>query len=198
MFKKRSKSPSPTKSRSPENTAEPPVPTPSRSFTFRKSKDVTQRDKKSVSPPPPIDFSPRPESLSFSSYDATHREKPLPEPSGYQVLREETDDVKDLSEEPEGKASKLYRMGTDVLLKANDTYTTDTGYLKTAQTYGTNLMNAINNVDSGLITSAKNAISSVINNNAVIENAIHVADNLADIGKVLPFVAPAFVLLKVR
>jgi hypothetical protein len=196
MFKKRSKSPSPSKSRSPDVTGGPPVPTPSKSFTFRKSKDSNQREKKSVTPP--MDFSPRADSSSSSSYDASSREKPLPEPSSYQILRESAEDMNGGAEETDGKISKLYRMGTDALLKANDTYVTETGYVKTVQKIGTNVMDAINKADSGLITSAKQAISSAMNNSAVIENAIHIADNLADIGKVLPFVSPAFVLLKVR
>lgn len=197
MFKKRSKSPSPSKSRGPDVSGGPPVPTPSKSFTFRKSKDTSQREKKSVTPPP-LDFSPRTDSSSSSSYDASSREKPLPEPSSYQILQEEAEEAKGVIEETDGKVSKLYRMGTDALLKANDTYVTETGYVKTVQKIGTNVMDAINKADSGLITSAKQAISSVMSNSAVIENAIHIADNLADIGKVLPFVSPAFVLLKVR
>lgn len=197
MFKKRSKSPSPSKSRGPDVSGGPPVPTPSKSFTFRKSRDASQREKKSVTPPP-MDFSPRTDTSSTSSYDASSREKPLPEPSSYQILQEEAEETKNGDEGTDGKVSKLYRMGTDALLKANDTYVTETGYVKSVQKIGTNMIDAINKADSGLITSAKQAISSVMSNSAVIENAIHIADNLADIGKVLPFVSPAFVLLKVR
>jgi hypothetical protein len=197
MFKKRSKSPSPSKSRGPDVSGGPPVPTPSKSFTFRKSKDASQREKKSVTPPP-MDFSPRTDSSSSSSYDAYSREKPLPEPTSYQILQEEAEETKGVVEGTDGNVSRLYRMGTDALLKANDTYVTETGYVKTVQKIGTNVMDAINKADSGLITSAKQAISSVMSNSAVIENAIHIADNLADIGKVLPFVSPAFVLLKVK
>ncbi|KAI8582669.1 hypothetical protein K450DRAFT_226363 [Umbelopsis ramanniana AG] len=195
MFKKRSKSPSPSKSRSPDVTGGPPVPTPSKSFTFRKSKDSSQRDKKSVTPS--MDFSPRADSSSSSSYDASSREKPLPEPSSYQILQESAEETNGVTEGTDGKISKLYRMGTDALLKANDTYVTETGYVKTVQKFGTNVMDAITKADNGLITSAKQAISSAMSNSAVIENAMHIADNLADIGKVLPFVSPAFVLLKI-
>lgn len=191
MFKKRSKSPGPSKSRLPDLNGEPPVPTPSKSFTFRRAKDA----KKSITSS--VDFSPRPESTSFSSYDVSTREKPLPEPNEYQVLQESVDDVKESTTEPQSVTTKLYRMGTDVLLKANDTYVAETGYVKTAQTFGKNMVNAISQADSGLLNTAKEAVSHAINNSSVIEHAIHIADNLADLGKTLPFISPAFVLLKV-
>jgi len=143
------------------------------------------------------EFSPRPESMAFSGYHAVTREKPLPEPTEYQILQEESQDVKGMPDEPQGKASKLYRMGTDLLIKANDTYVTDTGYIATAQTFGKNIINAVSQADSGLINTAKEAVTHVINNSSVIEQAMHIADNLADLGKTLPFVSPAFVLLKI-
>jgi hypothetical protein len=177
MFKKRSKSPGPSRSRVPDSGAEPPVPTPSRSFTFRRTKDASQKDKKSVSPP--VDPLPEPRNTS----DSGSRDKPLPEPSNFEILQESLDDAKGFSNEPQGTGSKLYRMGTDLLLKANDTYTTDTSYVKSVQTFGKNIVDAVTN--------------HIISNSSVIENAIHIADNLADLGKTLPFVAPAFVLLRV-
>jgi hypothetical protein len=107
------------------------------------------------------------------------------------------DDAKGFSNEPQGTGSKLYRMGTDLLLKANDTYTTDTSYVKSVQTFGKNIVDAVTKADSGLVNTAKMAANHIISNSSVIENAIHIADNLADLGKTLPFVAPAFVLLRV-
>lgn len=191
MFKKRSKSPGPSKSRAPESGAEPPVPTPSKSFTFRRTKDASQKDKKLVSPP--ADPLPEPRSTS----DSGSRDKPLPEPSNYQVLQDSVEDAQSLPNVPQGTGSKLYRMGTDLLLKANDTYTTETSYVKSAQTFGKNMVDAVSKADGSLITTVKTAASHLINNTSVIEHAIHIADNLADLGKTLPFVAPAFVLLRV-
>jgi hypothetical protein len=191
MFKKRSKSPGPSRSRVPDSGAEPPVPTPSRSFTFRRTKDASQKDKKSVSPP--VDPLPEPRNTS----DSGSRDKPLPEPSNFEILQESLDDAKGFSNEPQGTGSKLYRMGTDLLLKANDTYTTDTSYVKSVQTFGKNIVDAVTKADSGLVNTAKMAANHIISNSSVIENAIHIADNLADLGKTLPFVAPAFVLLRV-
>lgn len=191
MFKKRSKSPGPSKSRVPESGAEPPVPTPSKSFTFRRTKDASQRDKNLVL----AAAEPLPEPRKRS--DSGSRDKPLPEPSSYQILQDSVEDARGLPDAPQGAGSRVYRMGTDLLLKANDTYNADTSYIKTAQTFGKNMVDAVSKVDNGLITTVKAAASNLVNNSSVIEHAMHIADNLADLGKTLPFVAPAFVLLRV-
>ncbi|KAG2173668.1 hypothetical protein INT43_005088 [Umbelopsis isabellina] len=191
MFKKRSKSPGPSKSRVPESGAEPPVPTPSKSFTFRRTKDASQKDKNFVLAA--ADLLPEPRKRS----DSGSRDKPLPEPSNYQILQDSVEDAQVLPNVPQGTGSKLYRMGTDLLLKANDTYTAETSYMKTAQTFGKNMVDAVSKADNGLITTVKAAASNLVSNSSVIEHAMHIADNLADLGKTLPFVAPAFVLLRI-
>ncbi|KAF8486676.1 hypothetical protein JB92DRAFT_3022651 [Gautieria morchelliformis] len=45
-------------------------------------------------------------------------------------------------------------------------------------------------------TKAERMIAPVVNNVPIIENALHVLDQVSDLGKAMPFVAPAFVLVK--
>ncbi|OZJ04697.1 hypothetical protein BZG36_02559 [Bifiguratus adelaidae] len=168
-----------------------PVPSPSRSFTFRRKTDTSQRDKKSTASTSDGLLA-LPDALPRTDLDPSACNKPLPKPNEFQILQEELAADNNAPSPPSNIFAKIYRSNTDLLIKASDTYTADSGYLTSVQSFGQDIINSVSQVDGSLISSATN----IIDNNSIIENAIHIAENLADLGKTMPFVAPAFVILK--
>ncbi|KAF9982741.1 hypothetical protein BGZ75_005791 [Mortierella antarctica] len=110
-----------------------------------------------------------------------------PPPSSLQEIQQEVDQLNNSHpEKPIYK--KVYSKGIDIAITVDDAVTTGSTMLEQGVAVATKIM------DSSQIT--KDALSN-IGKNPALTQLIQLADKLVDIGKSVPFIAPAFIILKI-
>lgn len=102
--------------------------------------------------------------------------------SGFQEIRQQVDELQDSSKE-ESIYKKSFNKGIDVAITATDTVT----MLNQGVTVATKMLEGSQTQD----------IINNIEKNPALNHLIQLADKLVDIGKSVPFIAPAFIILKI-
>ncbi|KAF9301261.1 hypothetical protein BGZ74_006928 [Mortierella antarctica] len=106
--------------------------------------------------------------------------------SGFQEIRQQVDELQDSNKE-ESIYKKSFNKGIDVAITASDTVTTGSAMLNQGVAVATKILEGSQTQD----------IINNIEKNPALNHLIQLADKLVDIGKSVPFIAPAFIILKV-
>jgi len=106
--------------------------------------------------------------------------------SGFREIRDTVDALRG-SKGEKSLVEKSFNKGVDMAMMATATATTG----ETAFKQGIAIANKV-------LDGKANAIMSKIEDNPALGHLIQLADKLVDIGKAVPFIAPAFVILKVH
>ncbi|KAG0353493.1 hypothetical protein BG005_007234 [Podila minutissima] len=105
--------------------------------------------------------------------------------SGFQEIRQQVDELQDSNKE-ESIYKKSFNKGIDVAITASDTVTTGSAMLNQGVAVATKMLEGSQTQD----------IINNIEKNPALSHLIQLADKLVDIGKSVPFIAPAFIILK--
>ena len=106
--------------------------------------------------------------------------------SGFQEIRQQVDELQDSNKE-ESIYKKSFNKAIDVAITATDTVTTGSMMLNQGVAVATKMLEGSQTQD----------IINNIEKNPALSHLIQLADKLVDIGKSVPFIAPAFIILKV-
>jgi len=109
------------------------------------------------------------------------------QPSGFQEIQQEVDKLNNNSmKRPIYK--KAYHKGMDIAISAHETVTTGSTMLDQGVAVVSKVMES---------SETTKEVLSNIGKNPALSQLIQLADKLVDIGKSVPFIAPAFIILKV-
>lgn len=106
--------------------------------------------------------------------------------SGFQEIQQQVDELQ-ASNKEDSIYKKSFNKGIDVAITVTDTVTTGSTMLDQGVAVATKMLEGSQTQD----------IISNIEKNPALNHLIQLADKLVDIGKSVPFIAPAFVILKV-
>ncbi|KAG0004505.1 hypothetical protein BGZ80_008077 [Entomortierella chlamydospora] len=105
--------------------------------------------------------------------------------SGFQEIKKKVDELK-ASHEEESIYEKSMKKGVDLVLEASVVATANSTVIQKGISAATD---AINGSAKGIVCD--------IEKNPILNHLIQLADKLVDVGKTVPFIAPAFVIIKV-
>ncbi|KAG0021682.1 hypothetical protein BGZ82_011273 [Podila clonocystis] len=106
--------------------------------------------------------------------------------SGFQEIRQKVDELKGSNKE-ESIYKKSFNKGIDAAITSTDTVTTGSTMLNQGVAVTTKILGS----------SLTKDIMNNIEKNPALNHLIQLADKLVDIGKSVPFIAPAFIILKI-